>query len=74
MAETEITFTPSRVEGLPRVTQVTVFSDRIELETAGGKVVHRFVDIARWPRPALLWKWLYRLGWKRRWLPVADRD
>jgi hypothetical protein len=53
---------------------VTVFPERIELASAAGVVVHRFADIARWPKPAFVWKLLYRLGVKPRWLPVADRD
>jgi hypothetical protein len=56
------------------VTSVTVFADRIELVSAAGTVTHRFTAIARWPKPALLWKLLYRLDVKPRWLPVADRD
>jgi hypothetical protein len=64
---------PSRVEGLPDVTTVTVFPDRIELASGNRLIAHRFVDIARWPRPSL-WKVLYWLGVRPRWLPVADRD
>jgi hypothetical protein len=74
MPDNHLQFVPSRVECLRDVTSVTVFPDRIELESASGVVTHRFADIARWPRPAPLWKLLYRLGIKPRWLPVADRD
>ena len=69
-----IQFVPSRVEGLPGVTSVTVFPDRIELASAAGLVTRRFADIAHWPKPASVWKLLYRLGVKPRWLPVADGD
>jgi hypothetical protein len=70
----QLQFVPSRVEGLSDVTSVTVFPDRIELASAAGVVTHWFADIARWPTPAFLWRLLYRLGVKARWLPVADRD
>ena len=74
MPEGQLQFVPSRVEGLPDVASVNVFPDRIELVTAQSVVTHRLADIARWPRPRLLWKLLYRFGIKPRWLPVADRD
>ena len=74
MSDGQLQFVPSRVEGLPDVTSVTVFPDRIELTSAAGVVTHRFADIARWPSGALLWRLLYRLGVKPRCLPVADRD
>ena len=74
MADDQLQFVPSRVEGIADVTSVTVFPDRIELASAACVVMHRFTDIARWPSPAPLWKLLYRLGVKPRWLPVADRD
>ena len=34
----------------------------------------RFAEIARWPRPAWLWRLAARHGWRPRWLPVGDRD
>ena len=74
MADHQLHFVPSRVEGLPDVTSVTVFPDRIELVSAGRVVTHRFADIARWPSPRLLWKLLCRIGLRPRWLPVGDRD
>ena len=74
MPDDQLQFVPSRVEGVADVSTVTVSSDRIEIASANGVVTHRFADIARWPSPALLWKLLYRLGVKPRWLPVADRD
>jgi hypothetical protein len=70
----ELRFIPSRVEGLPGVTEVAVFPDRIELKSANRLVTHRFVDIARWPRPRLMWRLLSRLGLRPKWLPVGDRD
>jgi hypothetical protein len=74
MPENHVHFIPSRVEGLADVTSVSVFPDRIEITSAGGLFTHRFVDIARWPKPAFVWKLLDRFGVKTRWLPVADRD
>jgi hypothetical protein len=67
-------FVSSRVEGLPDVSEVVVRPDRLELLSAGRWVVFRFAEMARWPRPAQLWRLLLRLGWHPRWLPVADRD
>jgi len=56
------------------VTGVAVFPDRIELRSANPLVTHRFVEIARWPHPRLIWRLLLRLGLRPKWLPVADRD
>ena len=67
-------FVPSGVERLPEVTEVVVRPDRLEVRTEGRWLTFRLTDIARWPRPAWLWRVLYRLGWKPRWRPVADRD
>jgi hypothetical protein len=67
-------FVPSRVEGLPEVTEVAVFPDRLEACSAGRQVTVRFDAIAEWPRPAWLWRLLARLGWRPRWLPVGERD
>jgi hypothetical protein len=62
-------FVPSRVDGLPSVTEVGVFPDRIELLSEGRAVTIRLDDIAEWPRP----RWLWRLR-RPRFLPVGDRD
>ncbi len=74
MNERCIRFAPSKVEGLPDVSEIAIHPDRIELLSAEKWVVVWFVDIARWPRPAAVWKALSRFGWRPRWLPVADRD
>jgi hypothetical protein len=73
-AEETLRFVPSRVEGLPDVTQVVLRPDRLELSSSGRWVSFRFARMARWPRPAWLWRALHYLGWRPRWLPVADRD
>jgi hypothetical protein len=67
-------FVPSRVEGLPDVTSVTVFSDRIEIVSEGSVVIHRFAKVARWPMPGFLWRFLHFIG--LRWRPglIANRD
>ena len=69
-----LSLVPSRVEGLAAVTEVVVRPDRIELRSAGGWVSMRFAEIARWPRPAWLWRLASRHGLRPRWLPVGDRD
>lgn len=73
-AESSLRFVPSRAEGLPDVSEVVVHPDRLELRSAGRWVVLPFVEMARWPRPARVWRLLFRLGWRPGWLPVADRD
>jgi hypothetical protein len=72
--EVGLRFIPSRVEGLPGVTEAAVYPDRLELLSGGRWVSFPFADIARWPRPAWLWRRLARLGWRPRWLPVGQRD
>jgi hypothetical protein len=65
---------PSRVEGLPEVTEVVVFPDRVELCSAGEWLSFPFAQMAEWPRPAWLWRLLSRLGWQRRFSVVGERD
>jgi hypothetical protein len=67
-------FVPTRVDGLPDVREVAIFPDRLELLSAGEWIIDPFVEMARWPRPAPLWRWLSRRGWWRGWLPVGERD
>jgi hypothetical protein len=59
---------------MPDVSEVALFPDRLEVNSAGQWVVLRFADMARWPRPAWLWRLLHRAGRRPRWLPVADRN
>src|SRR5205085_9112553 len=47
---------------------------RLEVLSAGERVVIRFVDIARWHRRGWLWRPLAHLGWARGCPAVADRD
>jgi hypothetical protein len=54
--------------------EVVVRPDRLEILSAGRWVVIRFKDIAHWPRPRWLRRLLFRVGWRPKWLPVADRD
>jgi hypothetical protein len=67
-------FIPSRVEGVDEVTEVAVFPDRLELWTATGPRTFCFIEMAEWPRPAWLWRLLFKLGVRPRCLLVADRD
>src|SRR5579884_4227407 len=67
-------FVPSRVQGLPDVSEAAVFPDRLELRSGSQWVVFPFASIARWPRPFWLWRELSRVGLRPRWLPVADRN
>ncbi len=67
-------FVPSRVEGLTDVSEVIVRPDRLELRSDGEWVVLPFDRMARWPRPAPLWRLAARHGWRPWWLPVGDRD
>lgn len=74
-AESGLRFAPSAVEGLPSVTEVAVFPDRVELLSEGKWFVIRFLDIARWHRCGWLYRLLARLGRTvRGWPMVADRD
>jgi hypothetical protein len=67
-------FVPSRVEGLPDVREVVVFADRLELATHSKQSRIWLAQIAHWPQPRWLWRWLFRARIRPRWLPVADRD
>lgn len=73
-AEPCLRFVPSRVEGRTDVSEVNVRSDRIELRSAGEWIIIQFADIARWPRPAWLWRLASRCGRRPRWLLVGERD
>ena len=67
-------FVPSRVEGLPEVTEVTVHPDRLEVISAGTRRTFHFVEITRWPWPSPFWRYLFRHGWRPRWLPVGGQE
>jgi hypothetical protein len=67
-------FVPSEVQGLPNVTEVAVFPDRLELLSEGNWVVIRLFDIARWHHCGWLYRPLAQLGFRvRGWPSVADR-
>lgn len=73
--ENSLRFVPSAVEGLPAVSEVIVFPDRLELLSDGKWIVIRLLDIARWYRRGWLWYPLARLGCGiHGWPSVADRD
>lgn len=77
--EDYLRFVPSKVEGLPDVKEVVVRPDRMELLSSGKWVTFKFFDMVRWsnsswlPRPWLS-RFLFRVGKRSDWLPVADRD
>ncbi len=67
-------FVPSKVEGLRNVKEVAVYPDRLEVLLAGHWKPIRFADIAQWPYPARLRRWLSRFGYRPTGLPVGERD
>ena len=67
-------FAPSRVEGMDNVIEVVVHVDRLELHAPSEERVIRFVDIAQWPSPRWLWRWLKRRGLTRRGGLIGERD
>lgn len=74
-SESALRFIPTEVHGLPSVTEVAIFSDRIELLSNDNRVTVRFVKIARWYGITRLYSPLAWLGFKVRGRPsVADRD
>ena len=74
MEDTSLRFVPSRVQGLPDVSEVCLFHDRLEARSAGEWVVFRFMDMASWPQPAWFWRLLHRAGWRSAGPPVGERD
>jgi hypothetical protein len=76
VGETGLRFVPSAVEGLPSVTVVVIFPDRIEFFSDGHCVVIRYLDIARWHGwGGWFYRRLGRLGWRvRGWPSIGDRD
>lgn len=74
-AKDNLRFVPSSVEGLPSVTEVAVYPDRLELLSDGKWVVVRFLEIARWQRYGVVYRLMARLGYGVRGrASVADRD
>lgn len=67
-------FVPSRVEGLPDVTEAAVFPDRLELCSAGKWLSFPFTEMVEWSRPDWLWRLIARFGWRKQFLPVGERD
>ncbi len=73
-SEDGLWFVPSRVEGLPDVTEAVVAPDRLILLSRGRWASVSFAEIAHWPRPTRLRRWLAQLGWRPCWLPVGEHD
>jgi hypothetical protein len=72
--EEGVRFVPSRVEGLPGVSAIAIFPDRVELCSAGQWLSFPFAEMVQWPRPAWLWRLFACVGLRRRFLPVGERD
>lgn len=74
--EDHLRFVPSAVDGLSSVSEVILFSDRLEALSEDRLVVIRFLDIARWYRIGGYFHRLFaRWGWGvYGWPSVADRD
>ena len=68
-----VEFVPSRSEGLADVTLVRFEPYRLTVVTGGAQKSFAYADFAQWPRPALVWRSLWRLGWRRTYLPVGER-
>jgi hypothetical protein len=65
---------PTRTEGLPGVTEVVFYCDRMAVCSAGEWRVIPFAPFARWPRPAGLRKMLAWFGYRPPWRTIADRN
>jgi hypothetical protein len=59
---------------MAQVSEVAIWPDRLEFLAAGQAVTFRLADLARWPRPASMWRLLFRVGCRPGWLPVGERD
>ncbi len=67
-------FSPSRVEGMEDISQVVVYSNRLEILRGQQVISIAFLDIVEWPRPRALFHRLARLGLRPRLLMVGERD
>lgn len=74
LEEVSLRFKPSAVKGLFDVTEVVVHPDRLELLSTKQWVTFQFIDMVVWPYPQCIWRKLFKIGWKPRWLPVGERD
>jgi beta-glucosidase/6-phospho-beta-glucosidase/beta-galactosidase len=74
MSTNAIRVVPTRTEGLPEVTEVIFYHDRVTACSAGQWVVMPFAPVARWPRPVWLRKALAWVGYPPPWRLIADRD
>ncbi|MDE2509075.1 MAG: hypothetical protein KGM43_17870 [Planctomycetota bacterium] len=55
-------FKPTKVDGIPEVTEVFVDPTGLELKTSGAWIDVRFDEIAVGGRPRILWKILRQMG------------
>ncbi len=65
---------PTRTEGLPAVTEVVFYHDRMAVCSAGQWLAIPFAPLAHWPRPARVRKMLAWFGYRPPWRIVADRN
>ncbi|QDU73585.1 hypothetical protein Pan97_05610 [Bremerella volcania] len=70
----KITFTPSRVDGMTEVSSVTVWPNKLEVETADGTQEFRFEEIGKIQESEIM-RFMRRLGGAKPFgMLVADRD
>ena len=67
-------FIPTKCEGLPDVTEVDVFTDRLEIKSAGALHVYHFEDMVQWPRHHWIFSILEKFHLRSRWRPIGERD
>jgi hypothetical protein len=65
---------PTRTEGLPEVTEVIFYHDRMTVCSAGQWIAIPFAPLARWPRPVRIRKALAYFGVQPLWRTIADRS
>lgn len=73
--EEGLCFRPSQVEGVPHITEATLYPDRLELVIDHQPMTISFHKIARWWRHGWYYRLLGGLGFGIRGFPsVANRD
>ena len=74
MTEECVRFIPPEVQGIPDVSEVAIFSDRVEVQTASIRTTFRFENVAK-RQEAILISWLKRLVGKAPFpLVVGERE
>ena len=65
---------PTRAEGLPAVTEIVFYHDRMMVCSAGQWLAIAFAPLARWPRPVRIRKVLAWFGIQPPWRTIANRN